>query len=510
VTLTETRTDQLEITVTSGRIAGAVRNGLRMWRGIPYAAPADDDGRFRAPRPVAPWRGIWDASRFGPVAYQDRDAQFGGRLRAPRSEDCLTINVIAPLTAVDDKRPVMVFIHGGAFTAGSSREVPTLGEALVREGDVIFVNFNYRLGALGFLDFTRYSTPERPFENNLGLRDQVAALQWVHDNIASFGGDPANVTVFGESAGASSVTTLLATPAAAGLFARAIAESPAPEGIYPTELTQTWADDYIELLRGLLNDQQTDATTLLSTATADSLVRAGTLLQRRTPDAVPGTIAFSPVIDGDYLPERPVDAIAAGRAHPVPLIIGTNAREGSLFRGRLDILARTKPRIRAVFAKTEKQARARLFSTYRALPPRQSAADFAGDYSFWYPSVRLAEGHAAHAPVYFYRFDIATRALEWAGFDATHGLELFAVFDLTDMPLARAAGALGGRAAFKRTGERMRARWLGFAQCGNAGADWPTYSDEHRHTLIIDASDRVESDPHRDRREAWSAFVPHV
>jgi para-nitrobenzyl esterase len=225
---------------------------------------------------------------------------------------------------------------------------------------------------------------------------------------------------------------------------------------------------------------------------------------------VPGTIAFSPVIDGDYLPERPVDAIAAGRAHAVPLIIGTNAREGSLFRGRLDILARTKPRIRAVFAKTEKQARARLFAMYRALPPRQSAADFAGDYSFWFPSVRLAEGHAAHAPVHFYRFDIATRALEWAGFDATHGLELFAVFDLTDLPLARAAGVLGGRAAFKKTGERMRARWLSFARGGDAGADWPVYSAEHRHTLIIDSVDRVEADPHRDRREAWSAFVPHV
>jgi len=510
VTLIDTRTPELEAQVTGGRVIGARRNALRMWRGIPYAAAPTDDRRFRAPLPVEPWVGVWDASTFGPVAYQDRDTHLGGRLRVPRSEDCLSINVVAPEMPSDAARPVMVFIHGGAFTAGSSREIPTLGESLVREGDIVFVNFNYRLGALGFLDFTHYSTPDRPFENNLGLRDQVAALQWVHDNIAAFGGDPDNVTVFGESAGGSSVTTLLATPAAAGLFARAIAESPAPEGIYPTALTQQWADDYVALLRDLLDDSETDAATLLSTATADSLVRAGTLLQRRTPDAVPGTIAFSPVIDGDYLPERPVDAIAAGRAHAVPLIIGTNAREGSLFRGRLDILARTKPRIRAVCAKTEKQARARLYATYRALPPRRSAADFAGDYSFWYPSIRLAEGHSLHAPVHFYRFDIATRALQVAGFDATHGLELFAVFDLTDTPIARAAGVLGGRAAFKRAGQRMRARWLGFARHGSVGDDWPVYSTDHRHTLVIDALDRVEADPHRDRREAWSAFVPHL
>jgi para-nitrobenzyl esterase len=194
----------------------------------------------------------------------------------------------------------------------------------------------------------------------------------------------------------------------------------------------------------------------------------------------------------------------------VPLIIGTNAREGTLFRGRLDLLATTKPRIRAVFAKTERAARARLFAQYRALPPRQSAADFGGDYSFWYPSIRYAQGHASTAPVHFYRFDIATRVLRLAGFDATHGLELFAVFDLVDTPIARAAGVLGGRAPFKRTAERMRARWLSFARDGSVGDHWPPYSAEHRSTLIFDALDRVEDDPRRERRTAWEAFVPHV
>lgn len=404
----------------------------------------------------------------------------------------------------------MVFIHGGAYTFGSSREIPRLGEALVNEGDIIFVNFNYRLSALGYLDFSRYSTPEREFESNLGLRDQVAALEWVRDNIEAFGGDPDAVTVFGESAGGNAISTLMAVPAAAGLFARGIIESASPEAVYPSSLTAEWAAAYLEILREVSHDDSTPEAVLLDTASAATLVEAATLMQVRTPDAVPGTIAFCPVIDGDYLPQRPVDAAAAGRTHPVPLIIGTNALEGSLFRGSLDLLATTRPRIRAVFAKTEREARTRLFDQYRALPKRTSAAEFGGDYTFWFPSIRYAEGHATHAPVYFYRFDVTTPALKLVGLDATHGLELFAVFDLADTPVARAAGLLGGRAAFKVAGARMRARWLGFARDGTPGDDWSPYSAQNRATLIIDVQDRIELDPRRSRRLAWEAFVPHL
>lgn len=494
----------LEVDVTGGSIRGIELDGLNHWRAIPYAAPPTGDLRLRAPQPVQPWNGVRDASAFGPVSHQ-----VTGLARVPMSEDCLTLNVIAPREP-GAARPVMVFIHGGAYTTGSSREIPHLGEALVREGEVVFVNFNYRLGALGYLDFTEFSTPERPLEANLGLRDHVAALAWVRENIARFGGDPDNVTVFGESAGGNAVTTLLAVPSAKGLFARAIAESAPPEAVYPSSLTREWGADYVAILREVTRDATTPAPELLLGTAPTLLVRAASIMRQRTPDAVPGTIAFSPVIDGDVLPERPVDAAAAGRTHPVPLIIGTNSREGTLFRGRLDLLATTKPRIRAVFAKTERQARARLFEEYRALPPRRSAAEFGGDYSFWYPSIRYAEGHALTAPVHFYRFDIATRALKLAGLDATHGIELFAVFDLLDNPIARAAGALGGRVAFKQAAKRMRGRWLAFAHDGSVGDDWDQYSAAHRATLIIDADDRIELDPRRSRRLAWDAFIPHV
>jgi para-nitrobenzyl esterase len=219
---------------------------------------------------------------------------------------------------------------------------------------------------------------------------------------------------------------------------------------------------------------------------------------------------LAPMIDGDFLPERPLDAFKAGRAARVPLIIGTNDREGSLFRGRLDILATTPPRIRAIFAKTRKRSRKALKAQYPGLPARRPAADFGGDYVFWYPTIKVAERHSKFAPVHFYRFDIAPRLLRLTGHDATHGLELFALFDRMDGLFGRGLGVAGGRAAFKRAGMRMQAEWLSFARDGSVSDSWPKYTQRRRRTLIIDRVDRVEEDPRAARRVAWQEFVPHV
>ena len=495
----------LEREVTGGRIAGVERRGLNMWRGIPYARAE----RFRAPTPPAHWAGVRDASAFGPVAPQDREGQFIGPAKGvPMHEDCHSLNVIAPPGARG--LPVMIFIHGGAYSVGSSREVHHLGEGLVRAG-VIFVNLNYRLGALGYLDFSRYG-----LVSNLGLRDQVAALEWVRDNIRAFGGDPENVTLFGESAGGNAVTTLMTVPSARGLFARAIAQSPPPNAIYPPSVTAEWAAEYVELLSEVVDNSSTEssaddeAASLLLSATTAQLVSATTRMQLLNPDRWPGTICLSPVIDGSFLPERPLDAFKHGRAHAVPLIIGTNDREGSLFTGRLDILATTPPRIRAIFAKTRKRARKAVKAQYPGLPARRPAADFGGDYAFWFPTIKVAERHARFARVYFYRFDSAPRLLKVLGIDATHGLELFALFDRMDGWFGRAMGVLGGRLSFKRVGERMQRRWLRFAADGTVDEDWPKYTARKRRTLIIDKADRVEEDPRGERRRAWQEFVPHV
>jgi para-nitrobenzyl esterase len=507
--------DALTVDVTGGRVQGVLRRGLRMWRGIPYATSTAGENRFRAPQPVEPWAGIRSAARFGPIAPQDRATL----VTAPSSlgsssEACLCLNVIAPRLESRRLRPVMVYLHGGAYAVGSSRDMPQQGEGLVREGGVVFVNLNYRLGAFGFLDFARYSTPDQPIENNLGLRDMVAALEWVRDNIRAFGGDPDNVTLFGESAGANAVTTLMCVPAARGLFARAIAESSPAEAVYGAEVTRQWGADFVSILAETAGVDvpatDAEAAALLRGASLAQLVAATSRTMRETPDRVPGTIALCPTIDGDFLPQRPIVAFAEGMALAVPLIIGTNEREGSLFRGRFDILATTPSRIQGILVKTGRTLARALAAQYPHLPSRRGRADFAGDYTFWYPSIEVAEGHSRHAPVYFYRFDIAPRLAKILGLDATHGIELFAVFDRARTPFGRAMGSLGGHRDFELTGRRMRANWLRFAREGTVDAGWPAYTEEHRATLILDSEDRVDEDPHSERRIAWSEFVPHI
>ncbi|TFC05149.1 carboxylesterase/lipase family protein [Cryobacterium adonitolivorans] len=507
----------LEVRVTGGLVRGSRPTaGVQTWRGIPYAAPPVGPLRFCAPQRVIPWTGVRDATRYGPVAPQDRGTQFKGVSRRTRmGEDCLTLNVQRPADQPDEANmPVMVFIHGGGYTAGCSQDFTERSQDIVRSGGAVYVALNYRLGALGYLDFSRFSTRDRTFESNLGLRDQVAALEWVQGNIRSFGGDPGNVTVIGESAGGNAVVTLLATPTARGLFARAIAQSPPSNAAYSPALAGRWASEFIEVLRQgrapELAGGRRPAAELLDTATWPALVRAALVLQRRTPDVDPGTFCMAPVVDGNFLPERPLDAFRQGHAHPVPLIIGTNDREGSMFRGRLDILPRSIQRIQSLFDEAPPGSHQGMRAVYSALPALRAEADFSGDYAFWFPSVQVADLHSRSAPVYLYRFDLAPRLLHLLGYDATHGLELLALSTSGADGQLRKLTALGGRASFLRTGDRMRAHWLRFAATGLTGPGWPVYTEGDRLTLIFDEEDRVESDPRGERRVAWLQFLPDL
>ncbi|PJJ65659.1 carboxylesterase/lipase family protein [Compostimonas suwonensis] len=510
---------ELDVRVSGGVVRGVREGAVRAWRGIPYAAPPIGPLRFRSPRAVEAWTGIRDGAHFGTIATQT----YRGQLRrvgpgAASGEDCLTVNV---LTAAEHgcergarhRRPhrglpVMVFIHGGGYSNGSSQDFSGQGEGFARSGEVVYVSFNYRLGALGYLDFTRYSTADRPIESNLGLRDQLAALRWVRRNIRAFGGDPHSVTVFGESAGGNAVTTLMAMPSARGLFSRAIAQSSPADAVYSPELAARWAEEFVEILRPGASHTADAAASAITSADAAQLVTASLALQARTPDSYPGTFCLAPVVDGVLLPERPMDAFRAGRAHRVPLIIGTNDREGSIFRGRIDIIPRSSGRIRALFQRAPAPSRAPMRDAYPGLPARHAAADFGGDYAFWYPSVKVAEFHARFAPVHAYRFDIAPRLMHIVGLDATHGIEMFALSDRTDEPIVRAMGVLGGREPFSQAGERMRQHWLRFARSGAPDAGWPGYTGAERATLIIDELDRVETDPRMQRRLAWESFLP--
>jgi para-nitrobenzyl esterase len=485
----------LEVETSTGVVRGIRDGDTRTWRGIPYAAPPVGERRLRAPAPAMPWTGVLDASTFGPVAPQDRKGPFSGAEDStPKSEDCLTLNVIAP-EEPGSGLPVMVYIHGGAYSVGSPADSAFRGVNFARRG-IVHVTLNYRLGAFGYLDFSEYG-----FDNNLGLRDQVAALKWVRDNIAEFGGDPANVTVYGESSGGNAVTTLLTTPAARGLFVRAIAQSPPSNAVYYPEVTRQWAREFLVLL-GAEPGSEAEA---LRSATPTELVTAARLLFMQVPDEYPGDQAFSPVIDGDYLPAHPVEALRAGRGHPIPLIIGTNDREGSVFFGRRRILATTKPRIDGLLGNTTPAAANLMRNTY-GLPSRRGALDFGGDFAFWLPTYQIAAGHSAIAPTWMYRLDYAPPLLRLLGIDSTHGADLLTVFDRTRTSVARLTTLLGGGRALTAVSERMQDYWASFAANGTVDATWPRHDAITRASIIFDNPDRVELDTRADRRAAWDQF----
>ena len=308
----------------SGRIRGQERNGVWSFSGIPFAGTTAGGNRFRPPTPAPTWAGIRDALEFGPVAPQ-AGAPLGAVYDAGpdgQSEDCLNLNVWTP-GFEGPGRPVMVWVHGGGFTTGSGSGGLYRGGRLARRAGVVAVSFNYRLGALGFL--AHPSLEDEGGLGNYGLLDQLAALEWVRDNISVFGGDPLNVTIFGESAGAMSISALLGIPRSKGLFQRAVIES-GPPFTHTRERAEVAAHSLTEILGLGTLDRRA-----LESIPADQLVAATRTLGSRLPDPGEITLPLLPVIDGELLPASPVEMVANGSAAEVPLIIGTNRDEVTLF-----------------------------------------------------------------------------------------------------------------------------------------------------------------------------------
>ncbi len=483
----------------NGTVEGFTRGGVNRWRSIPYARPPVGRLRFRAPQP---WSGVRHCHGFTDCAPQQRRYTLLGLGKyQSMSEDCLTLNVVTPETASTEPLPVMVFIHGGGYILGSSATPLYDGAALARRG-CVYVSVNYRLGALGCLDLSSLSTPDITIDSNLYLRDLVLALQWVRDNIAGFGGDPDNVTIFGESAGACITATLLAVPAAEGLFTQAISESPASGLVRSKEISAEFATRFADLLGARPGDA---ANALMQAASAQLVETQHRLIDQGMENRL-GAFPIGPVIGDDCLPEDPVEAMQSGRVHRVPLIVGTNAEEGRLFTRFLRMLPTNESMIEELLSDAEPAARERITAAYPGYPSSSACIQLGGDFAFSSAAWQIAEAHSSHAPTYLYRYDYAPRMLRWSGLGATHATELLAVFDFYRTRLGGFLTAAADQRAALRVSNQVQRRWRAFSRSGVPGDDWPAYTADDRAVMVFDRKWRIEFDPHPHRRTAWAGF----
>lgn len=495
------------VKVKSGELEGVYRDGIHVFKGIPYAAPPVGELRWMPPQPIKPWEGVRPAREYGAMAPQPEmvpppgmEAQEG----EIQDEDCLFLNVFTP--GIDaGKRPVMVWIHGGAFNLGSGASPMYEASRLTGNGDVVIVTLNYRLGELGFLRLNEVTGGRIPSTGNEGLLDQVAALEWVKENIAEFGGDPGNVTVFGESAGAMSIGCLLAMPAARGTFDKAILESGVGSTAVPKEAAIETAKTFLDVLG--IDGNDVDA---LRRLTPGQILEAD--MEMRKP-AVEGEAvkltATAPVIDGEVIPDVPNEMAKKGFSRDIPTIVGTNLDEYRLF-------TMMEPPGFTV-DDTELNRRLSVFlddgeipgiiNTYKAFLERRGEP--AGNREIWtaiqtdmmfrIPALEFVEAQTRNGQEsYNYLFTWTNPAGGPLG--ACHALELGFVFGQHE-PVFCGTGPDADKLC-----ACIQDAWVSFARTGNPGGktigEWPPYG-EKRLTMLLEKDCHTEAAPYEDVRSVW-------
>jgi para-nitrobenzyl esterase len=495
------------VETSAGKVEGRYSEGLFVFKGVPYAAPPIGQLRWMPPEEVKPWRGVRPAFEFSKVAPQIPPPP--GVLDAlnvvePQGEDCLYLNVWTPgLDAA--RRPVLVWIHGGAFNMGSGSQPFYDGRILAARGNMVVVTINYRLGMLGFLNLDAVTGGRIPSTGNEGLLDQIAALRWVRDNIAAFGGDPQNVTAFGESAGGMSIGCLLAMPAARGLFQKAILESGVTVPANDADLTT--GKRLLDILG--LGASDVDA---LRAIPVDRLLAAD--LDLRVKMAGPGeplrVTVTAPGVDGKTLPLLPVKAAQIGSVAPIPLLIGTNLDEWKLF-GMMDPNAlkmdesMMADRLKFFLPPQHVEEITMVYRKARgsrgdSTNPFELTSAVLSDFMFRTPALQMTEGYQRRSiPVYSYLFTWKSPALDGL-LGACHALELGFVFGTYD------AQFCGKGPDAERLSQRMQDAWLAFARTGKPTCpslgEWPEYG-EGRRTMLLGSDCRLEEAPYEEERRAW-------
>ncbi len=486
------------VTIAQGQVRGAEKDGVLSFKAIPYAAAPFGPNRFAAPQPAPGWDGIREALEYGPTCpagpYPDILEALLPEPRIP-GEECLNLNVWTP--AIDgERRPVLVWIHGGGFTNGSNAVGGYDGSRFARDG-VVCVAINYRLAADGFL-----LLEDAPA--NRGMLDQIAALRWVRENIAAFGGDPDAVTIAGESAGGMSVTTLLSMPAAEGLFQRAVAQSGAGHHVLTRETAAKVTAALAEQL-GVEATVEGFAAVPMETFVAAQQALAASVNAQPDPakwgELTRNLMLFEPVVDGAILPARPIDAIAQGAGSGVDVLTGSNADEYALFlvpSGAVDFIddALLAGAVAMVGGDPET-----VIASYRAARPDATPGELmmaaVGDWFFRIPAIRVAEARQARgADTFVYEFCWPSPQFD-GRLGACHALEVGFVFDNLDDPLAE---PLAGAAPPQSLADEMHGAWVAFVKTGSPG--WAPYGAD-RTTRRFDLVSATVNDPGAAQRLVW-------
>jgi para-nitrobenzyl esterase len=505
--------DRPEAATEAGVVRGYIHKGIYTFKGIPYAESTASANRFMPPVKVKPWSGVRSSMAFGSVSPQppregwknDEESWLFAWNDGIQGEDCLRVNVWTPGLAGSGKRPVMVWLHGGGYVAGSGQEQPAYdGESLARRGDVVVVSLNHRLGALGYMNLAKYGR-QYAASANAGMLDIVAALEWVRDNIAAFGGDPGSVLIFGQSGGGGKVSTLMAMPRAKGLFHRAAIESGSMLRAQSVERSQAFADEVMAEL-----GVAPGAVDSLRDIPFDRLVAAGAAVQAKHRSPGPPNmrrladqLGWSPVVDGDILPRHPFDPDAPPLSAGVPLLVGTTLNEFITAINHPEYELWTDADAKAAVAKVYGDRGEAVYAVFRGDHPDAkpfeiySRAVAAGVRAVAIEQVGLKAAQGA-APAYLYWFVWQSPVLNGRP-AAFHCSEIAFVFDNTDI-----AGAMtGGGPRARELAGRVSDAWIHFARTGDPNhpglPPWPAFTADNGATMIFD--DVCAARNHPDRAE---------